>query len=308
MSIRNGQRDVVEVDIWGARGSRSVTPPTSAIANYTSCYSVRSGDTVFVFDGGRGLGVFSRAMQRERRFTGVESIQLLLSHSHMDHWEGLKDADWFWKRGDVGRLWIWGSDEAQRAVTQGYAHPSYVPLAMLSMHKLDDLQFRSLKAGDRRRVRGWQFGCFPLNHYSGMGREKKHLSALGFRLRTPQGAVISYLCDHEPTEETERLEHRLVHGANLAVVDAHFPNREDQAFGHGSIEHAASLARRYPETVILSAHHGPMMEDRLLRASFARHGGGLRNFHLAVEGERWRWSAAARRFRRGAARRRAKRS
>ena len=294
----NGQREVLEVDIWGARGSRSVTPPTSTIANYTSCYSVRCGDTVFVFDGGRGLGVFSRAMQNERRFANVATIQLLLSHSHMDHWEGLKDADWFWKRGDVGRLWIWGPDEAQRAITQGYAHPSYVPLEILSLQKLDDLQFRKLKAWDRRQVRGWQFGCFPLNHYSGMGKDKKHLNALGFRLRTPQGAVISYLCDHEPTDATERLERQLVRGATLAIVDAHFADRKDQAFGHGSVEHAASLARTYPETMVLSAHHGPMMEDDLLRDCFASHGKGLRNFALAIEGERWRWNGTAKRFRR----------
>lgn len=298
MNHRNGHHDVLELDIWGARGSRSVTPPTSSIANYTSCYSLSLGNTLFVLDGGRGLGVLSHAMRHDKRFAAIDSVQLLLSHSHLDHWEGLKDAEWFWNPGVLRKLWVWGPEEAQRAVTQGYAHPSYVPLEILSIQKLDDLQFRTVEAGDRRQVRKWQFRCFPLNHYSGMGRDKKKLSALGFRIRTPTGIIVSYLCDHEPTKETESLEHRLLSDANLAIVDAHFPDRKDQAFGHGSIEHAAELARRYPKTTVLSAHHGPMMEDDRLRHSFSQHGKGLANFALAVEGERWRWVASRSRFQR----------
>ena len=46
---------LVEFEIWGARGSRSLSPPVSSIANYTSCYSVRAGADLFVLDGGRGL-------------------------------------------------------------------------------------------------------------------------------------------------------------------------------------------------------------------------------------------------------------
>ena len=30
----------IELEVWGARGSRNLMPPTSKIANYTSCYSL----------------------------------------------------------------------------------------------------------------------------------------------------------------------------------------------------------------------------------------------------------------------------
>ena len=285
-----------EFEIWGARGSRSLSPPRSAIANYTSCYSVRSGADLFVLDGGRGLGALSRSVSDEARFRAVERVHLLLSHSHMDHWEGLKDADWFWTNGNGLKLRVFGAREAIETVRRGYDHPAYVPLEILAGRTLRGLDFTELDVDETRRIHGWTIQTFALNHYSGGGESKNRLDTLGYRLRSPQGFVIAYLCDHEPSPATERDEERMLEGAHLAVVDAHFADRAEHAYGHGSQEHAASLARRHPGTLVLAAHHGPTHHDREIRGAHRRHGKGLSNYAIAEEGTRFAWNPRTRKL------------
>lgn len=292
----SGRTSPVEFEIWGARGSRSISPPLSSIANYTSCYSVRAGAELFVLDGGRGLGVLSRSLSTETRFRGVERVHLLLSHSHMDHWEGLKDAEWFWTNGNGLALRVLGAGEAIETVRRGYGHPAYVPLEVLAARTLRRLRFSTLEVDETRRIRGWKLETFALNHYSGGGRSKNRLDTLGYRLRSPEGFVVAYLCDHEPSPATEQDEERMVDGAHLALIDAHFADRVQHAYGHGSQEHAASLARRHPGTLILAAHHGPTYDDRDIRRAHARHGKGLPNYAVAREGMRLIWSPRSGRF------------
>jgi phosphoribosyl 1,2-cyclic phosphodiesterase len=280
----------VEFEIWGARGSRSLSPPVSSIANYTSCYSVRAGADLFVLDGGRGLGVLSRSLSAEARFRGIERVHLLLSHSHMDHWEGLKDAEWFWTNGNGLELSVLGAEEALETVRRGYGHPAYVPLEVLASQTLRRLSFATLQVDETKRIRGWRLETFALNHYSGGGASKNRLETLGYRLRSPQGFVIAYLCDHEPSPATERDENRMLEGAHLALIDAHFADRAQHAYGHGSQEHAASLAKRHPRTLVLAAHHGPTHDDRDIRSAHARHGKDLANYSVAAEGMRLTWN------------------
>ncbi|MGH9324160.1 MAG: MBL fold metallo-hydrolase [Vicinamibacteria bacterium] len=277
---------IVEFEVWGARGSRSLSPPISAIANYTSCYSVRSGSDVFVLDGGRGLGVLSHSLSTEARFREVERIHLLLSHAHMDHWEGLKDAGWFWKDGNGLKLRILAANEALQTVNRGYSHPAYVPLEILAARTLHELDFSAIEVGESRRLRDWEILTFPLNHYSGAGEQRNRLDTLGYRLTSPEGFVVAYLCDHEPNGTTEDVEARMIEGAHLALIDAHFADRAQHAYGHGSQEHAALLARRNPGTLVLAAHHGPTCDDREIRRAHARHGKGLANYAVAEEGMR----------------------
>jgi hypothetical protein len=115
------------------------------------------------------------------------------------------------------------------------------------------------------------------------------LDAIGYRLTAPDGATIAYLCDHEPRPSTGAAEHALVDGAHLAVYDAHFPNLRDHMHGHGSQEHAARMAGEHPRTLVLAGHHGPALTDRQVLTAFRRHGRGVANFALAVEGESFRF-------------------
>src|SRR5262249_18483658 len=156
-----------------------------------------------------GLAALTHAMAEERRFREVSSVHVLVSHAHMDHWEGLKDADWFWRGNKALDVSLLGTDEALDAIRSGYAHPRYVPLERLAEGKLRQLSSRTLRADERVALGGFRLETCSLNHYSGAGRRKRFLSTLGYRISTAGGPTVAYLSDHEPTEATRAVEQRM---------------------------------------------------------------------------------------------------
>jgi phosphoribosyl 1,2-cyclic phosphodiesterase len=274
-------------------------PPRSRVGNYTSCYSVLNGESLFVFDGGRGLAALAAAMRRQARFRGVRRAYVLVSHAHLDHWEGLKDADWFWDKGNGLEVHILGSREAIRAIRTAYSHPLYVDLKLLAAGTVHRVRYRVLRAGDSLRIAGWLLRTQPLHHYSGEGPSYRVLDTLGFRLTAPDGATLAYLSDHAPTRGTREVEQALLEGSHLALYDAHFPDIRHHAHGHGSQEHASRMARANPGVLVLAGHHGPVLSDLEIRSAFRRH--RRANFALAREGATWRWDAARSTFVRGRA-------
>lgn len=291
-SRRAARPPAVEFDVWGCRGSHNLIPAVSRVGNNTVCASLVDGTDLYVFDAGRGLLVLGHSMQRDRRFRSVRRVHVLVSHAHLDHWEGFKDVDWFWRRDNGLEVRVYGTREAVTAVRRGFAHPSYVPLEVLADGTAASLDFVILRAGRRSRLGSWVLDTFPLNHYSGAGESRRRLDTLGFRLTREDGARVAYLCDHEPNRSTRRVEEEMLSGTQLAVYDAHFADVAHQRFGHGSQEHAAEMARRHPETLILASHLGPMLSDTALHATRRRFAAGLRNYRLASEGLRLRWSPA----------------
>jgi phosphoribosyl 1,2-cyclic phosphodiesterase len=284
-------------DVWGCRGSRNLAPSVSRLANRTSCYSLAVGRELVVFDAGRGLAALGHALRTQAGLRGVDRIHLLVTHAHMDHWEGLKDVEWFWRFGNGLEVWLYGTAEALGTIRRGFEPPAYVPLELLAQGTVRSLSWETLQAGADRPLAGGRLRAFALNHYSGAAETRRDLDTLGFRLELPRGPVVAYVSDHEPTPATWPTEMAIVSGAHLVVYDAHFPDLQSHRHGHGSQEHAALVARAHAGTLVLAGHHGPAFDDEALLASFRRFGRGLRNLRLAQEGARWDWDG--RRFRPG---------
>lgn len=284
-------------DVWGCRGSRNLVPAVSELANRTSCYSLRVGDEMVVFDAGRGLAALGHALRTQSGLRGVGRIHVLVTHAHMDHWEGLKDVEWFWRSGNGLEVVLYGTAEALGTIRHGFEPPAYVPLGLLAQGTVKSLAWETLRADQQRVVAGARLRTFALNHYSGAAETRRDLDTLGFRLELKRGPVVAYVSDHEPTSATWATETRIVSGAHLVVYDAHFPDLQNHRHGHGSQEHAARVARTHARTLVLAGHHGPTFDDQALWDAFRRFGRGLRNLRLAQEGARWDWDG--RRFRSG---------
>jgi phosphoribosyl 1,2-cyclic phosphodiesterase len=280
-----------EFDVWGCRGSHNIVPAHSRVGNGTSCYSLLVGEELYVLDAGRGLLVLGHTMPEDRRFAAVKRVHILVTHAHLDHWEGLKDVDWFWRRANGLHVTLWGTAQALRAIQRGFAHPSYVPLEVLARGTVASLKLKVLKTRERRRVGPLILETFPLHHYSGgNGARKRTLDTAGYRLSGVGGPRLAYLSDHEPTPRTRALEDEMLQGSHLALYDAHFKDVKDQMFGHGSQEHAARMAKAHPGTLVLAGHIGPMFSDEEVFATYGRHAQGVPNFRLALEGGRFRWN------------------
>ncbi len=286
----------ISFDVWGCRGSKSHLPPRSEIGNYTSCYSLLAGEDLFVFDGGLGLVALSSAIRFDRRFASVKRVFLLITHAHLDHWEGIKDADFFWVRGNNLDVTIFGVEEAIAAIQSGYRHPSFVPLELLSNGTVGLQEYRAFKLGDAVKLGSWNFETLPLNHYSGTPWDKNVLQTAGFRLSKRGGPVVCYLSDHEPAPETVAVERSLCRNAQLAVYDSHFDDIINQRYGHGSQEHSAAVATKNPDMLVVAGHHGPMYSDEELVGTFLRHRGTKKNYVIAVEGDSYVWDEGKKRF------------
>ncbi|MBL8115823.1 MAG: hypothetical protein JNK60_23305, partial [Acidobacteria bacterium] len=288
----------VQFDVWGCRGSRNLVPNRSSIGNRTSCYSILGPESLVVLDAGRGIAALGSAMLTDPRFAHVKEIHVLLTHAHLDHFEGLKDVDWFWKRGNGLSLVLHGTEEALSSVATVFAPPIYVTLPVLADGTLGSFTLVTQRAGDSFPIPGFTVDVFPLYHYSGIASAKFALDTIGYRVAStdPDGPVVAYLSDHEPTRETAPLERAARSGAHLVIYDAHFLDVKDHAFGHGSQEYTAGVARAESSSLVLAGHLSPNVTDTALHETRKRHGEDVPNFALAAEGDRWQWDEDALRF------------
>jgi phosphoribosyl 1,2-cyclic phosphodiesterase len=287
---------IVEFDVWGCRGSRSLVSAGSSLGINTSCYSILNGREVIAFDAGRGLAALAHAVRSTARFRSVRTVHVLVSHSHVDHWEGLKDCDWLWYRNNGIHVRILGPRAALAAIRTGFAHPHYVPLEVLAEGTAASVEYIPLLPRSRKRVGAWSVESLPLNHYTGSGQTARFVDTLGYRVSLPGGPTAAYVSDHEPSPATLETEDRLLAGANIALYDAHHLDVRQHAHGHGSQEHAAGMARRHTDAFVLAGHHGPIRTDLEIRKAARRHAKGLSNFALAVEGTTYVWEERRRVF------------
>lgn len=292
----------VVFDIWGCRGSRSLIPARSKIGNNTSCYSVSQGDQLVAIDAGRGLAALSYAVGTQNRFASIDEVNILISHAHMDHWEGLKDAEWFWVPYRSLKVRIFTGQATIDAIERAHAHPSYVALQQLGHASGNSIEFVPVAAHQKFSIGKWIVETFPLNHFSGNGESRLVLDTIGYRLTVNDGPTIAYLSDHMPSEEAREHELRGIAGAHLAIFDAHYPEIADQNYGHGSQEYASSVARANPDLMVFAAHHGAGLSDSKITDAFMKFGKDLPNYKLAVENETYRWNRGRKMFVKASAR------
>jgi phosphoribosyl 1,2-cyclic phosphodiesterase len=254
----------VRVKIWGARGSvPSPGPETTRYGGNTSCVQVTLGDgTVLALDAGTGIRSLGLTLTQDRT-----RINILLTHLHMDHIQGLMFfAPAFRPSSEIV---IWGPEAREASLLERIARYISAPLSPVDVRELPcDASFRDAPHTE------WQIGPATIRAASVTHRGP----TLGYRI-TEGSSSLCYIPDHEPglgaNLERDAPEwisgFELASGASLLLHDCQYTDEEYShhlGWGHSSLSDALAFARRaQPERVMLF-HHDPMHSDDFLDAFF----------------------------------------
>src|SRR5437016_4263177 len=134
----------MEITLWGTRGSLATPgPETARYGGNTSCVGVKGRDgTVLVLDAGTGVRRLGASLPRDTR-----RIDVLLTHLHMDHVQGLGFfAPLFWRGFDVH---IWGPVTATSTLQGRLVRYLSPPLFPVHLSELPcRLSFHPVPCGD----------------------------------------------------------------------------------------------------------------------------------------------------------------
>ncbi len=222
-----------------------------------------SGDRVVVLDAGTGIRLLGTELMKR----GVGDVDLLLSHTHWDHIQGLPFFGPLFDGGNAVR--IWGPQQGDvdlETILRAQMEPMVFPIP------LDGLAARLTVehvAGEDLEVGGFAASSMRLRHPG---------NTVPYRL-TPLGGGDSlvYATDNElgagvdyPVEPGWRQEFvRFLQGVDVLVHDAMFTADEIgrfQGWGHSSFEEALELAVEAGVKRLVMFHHGPERDDSALDA------------------------------------------
>lgn len=258
----------MRVRYWGTRGSLA-TPgtATAAYGGNTSCVEVIGDDgTTLVLDAGTGIRPLSAALP-----ASLPRVDILLTHLHMDHIQGLGFFGPLYRPGMEVHVWGPASPSLSlRERLMRYLSPPLFPVRLrdlpceLHMHEVPCPPFEI--GPFRIRV---QRVCHPG-------------PTVGYRIEEGR-ASLAYIPDHEPALGAREfpIAPEWTSGAELAAsvdllihdaqyLDAEYPGHV--GWGHSALSHALALAAQAGVKVLAPFHYDPGHDDELLDRAFASPG------------------------------------
>jgi len=253
----------VQIRFWGTRGS--LAKPGQATVRYggnTSCIELRTdaGD-LLILDCGTGAHELGQKLQREA--DGPVSGNLLISHTHWDHIQGIPFFAPFFEPGNEWDIYApQGFGETLRATLAGQMEYTYFPItpeafgATLRYHNISEGTFQ---------IGGVRIETRYLNHPA---------LTVGYRIEA-DGASIVYACDHEPHSRDaamgtgefqgqDLLHSEFLRDVDLVIHDAQYLAAEyaaKEGWGHSTVEYAIRACERAGVRRLMLTHHDPSRDD-----------------------------------------------
>ncbi len=250
----------MKVTLWGTRGSLpSAGPDTVRYGGNTSCVEVRCENrTCLILDAGTGIRRLGAAVEAD-----LARVDILLTHLHMDHIQGLGFFDPLYKPNlDVH---VWGPPSTTLHLRARLARYLSPPLFPVNLRELPcNLALHDVPLG-RFRIGGLEITAALICHPG---------PTVGYRIRE-DATSVTFLPDHEPAlgargfpgEPHWTSGFDLAEGADLLIHDAQYTKAEYLArigWGHSSIPHAAAFATAARVRRFVTFHHDPSHEDATL--------------------------------------------
>jgi len=249
---------------WGTRGS--IPTPGAHTVRYggnTPCVAVEGGGQLVILDAGTGIrGLGAQLVERQN---GSVRAEILLSHTHWDHIQGLPHFKPFFAAGNEVRI---------RASQQGAAtletilrlqmHPAVFPVPLDALAA--QLTVEQVTTGE------FEVGPFVVRAM----RLRHPGTTLGFRL-TPRsgGASLAYVTDNElgpggdydlPSTWRRDLV-AFLGGVDVLIHDAMYTPAQlelHRGWGHSTYEEALALAADAGAKKLVLFHHEPEHGDEAM--------------------------------------------
>lgn len=259
------------VTFWGTRGSIPAPgPATVRHGGNTACVALTgSGRQPLVLDAGTGIRSLGETLMGNG--SGPVTLDVLLSHTHWDHIQGLPFFQPLYRAGNRVRL-VGPAQEPRRLedVLRRQMDPDVFPVPLSTVAA--DLQVREIHPGPVP-IEGYEVTAFRLRH-QGM--------TVGYRVR-PDGASasVAYVTDNElgaggdydlPSTWRDTLVEEL-RGVHTLIHDAMYSEElkaERIGWGHSTPEEALDLARECGARHLVLFHHAPDHGDEVVDALVAR--------------------------------------
>ena len=252
--------------IWGCRGTlASPGPETIHYGGQTSCIVLDLDDgSVVILDAGTGIRPYGMSLAGAH----PPRVDLLITHLHADHIEGLRFFAPFWDPNV--EFHIWGPPAPAKGLEQRMAPffaPPFFPVHLRNVPSRP--QFHEVPD------RPWTIGSATVS-----AELVKHPGpAVGYRIEEG-GRSLAYLPDHEPGLGTDlrTMEDSwisglgIARGADVLVHDCQYtvPEYEQRVgWGHSSTTDAVTFAERAGAHRLVLFHHDPMHTDGDLEAMLA---------------------------------------
>jgi phosphoribosyl 1,2-cyclic phosphodiesterase len=258
-----------QLTFWGTRGSIPTPgPQTIRYGGNTACISLSASDgRLTILDAGSGLRTLGTSLMSRR---GHLTADILLSHTHWDHIQGLPFFKPLSARGN--RFCVFG------AAQEG------VPLEQILRRQMDPMVFPVPLEALAARIEVYDIveGEVPLRDFHVRAFRLRHPgTTLGYRLSpTDGGREIAYLTDNElgtggtyPVSKDWRA--RLVQflaGADTLIHDAMYSDQFVQyraGWGHSTPRQAVELAAEARCARLILFHHEPEHDDGIVDALLA---------------------------------------
>ncbi len=253
----------MRVQLWGTRGSLAAAgPDTAEFGGDTASVEVTgpSGEVV-VLDAGSGIRSLGGKLGRPER------VDILLTHLHMDHIQGLGFFDPIFD-GDV-ETHIWGPVSTTMNLGTRLSRYLSPPLFPVRLRDLPNTTLHDLSPG-----------TFRIGSITVEADLVIHPGpTLGYRLRTDAGS-LAYIPDHEPALGVPDFPGSngwtsgfgIADGADILIHDAQYTSDEYEqriGWGHSTFEHVLAFADRARVGTLVTFHHDPGHTDEMLAAAHA---------------------------------------
>ena len=280
----------VRVTFWGARGTiASPGPQTARYGGNTACVEVTDGGGhLVIFDAGTGIRSLGKALLA--RNGGSVKADIILSHAHWDHIQGLPYFAPLFMKGNVLKVWgpQQGAVEMEQILRQ-MMEPAVFPVPLDALAAR--LEVEHVRVEDTIVTPGFRVRSMRVRHPG---------VTMGYRLERDVGPSIVYVTDDELGKGGEyqvgdRWRERFVKfigGCDLLIHDATYTPEEQAGhlgWGHSSWKEAVDLAQEAGAKRLALFHHDPehgdtLMDDVVARAREAGAKGRLEVF-AACEGQ-----------------------